>query len=131
MAIGQGATSTATLVEDDRERRRVTVRARTIAETTAPEHLFRATRASVVAAGPMLARCGEVAFALPGGDRIGKRPIDMHLRGFQRMGAEVVADGDRVVARAPGLHGARIYMDYPSHTGTENVLMAATLASGR
>jgi UDP-N-acetylglucosamine 1-carboxyvinyltransferase len=118
-------------VEVDPERRRVTVRARTIAETTAPEHLFRATRASVVAAGPMLARCGEVAFALPGGDRIGKRPIDMHLRGFQRMGAEVVADGDRVVARAPGLHGARIYMDYPSHTGTENVLMAATLASGR
>ncbi len=118
-------------VEIDRERKRVTVRAVAITRTTAPEHLFRPTRASVVAAGPMLARCGEVSFALPGGDRIGKRPIDLHLRGFERMGAEVRITGDSVVARAAALQGARIYMDYPSHTGTENLLMAATLASGR
>ena len=118
-------------VEIDRARKRVRVRARTITETTAPEHLFRPTRASVVAAGPLLARCGEVAFTLPGGDRIGKRPIDMHLRGFERMGAEVRSDGNRVVARAAALQGGRIYMDYPSHTGTETLLMAATLASGR
>lgn len=118
-------------VEVDRPRKRVAVRARQIDRTTAPPDLFRPTRASVVAAGPILARCGEISFTLPGGDKIGKRPIDMHLRGFQRMGADVVADGDQVTAKAATLTGGRIYMDYPSHTGTETLLMAATLATGK
>jgi len=118
-------------VEIDEARERVTVRAREIVRTDAPEKLFNATRASVVVAGPILARCGEISFSMPGGDDIGKRPIDMHLRGFQRMGADVVVDQHGISARAEKLRGARIYMDYPSHTGTETLLMASTLASGR
>ncbi|MDQ3655016.1 MAG: UDP-N-acetylglucosamine 1-carboxyvinyltransferase [Chloroflexota bacterium] len=118
-------------VDVDEARERVTVQAREIVRTDAPEKLFNATRASVVVAGPILARCGEISFSMPGGDDIGKRPIDMHLRGFQRMGAEVLVDQHGIVARAEKLRGARIYMDYPSHTGTETLLMASTLASGR
>jgi UDP-N-acetylglucosamine 1-carboxyvinyltransferase len=101
-----------------------------ITRTDAPQGLFRATRASVVVTGPMLARMGEISFALPGGDQIGKRPIDMHLRGFQRMGTEIERDEHGIHARVSTLQGARIYMDYPSHTGTEALMMAATLASG-
>ncbi len=118
-------------VEIDSVRERVTVRAREITRTDAPEKLFNATRASVVVAGPVLARCGEISFSMPGGDDIGKRPIDMHVRGFQRMGAEVVIDSQGISARAEKLKGTRIYMDYPSHTGTETIMMAATLATGR
>lgn len=118
-------------VEIDMARERVRVRAADIVRTDAPESLFNATRASVVVAGPILARCGEISFSMPGGDDIGKRPIDMHLRGFQRMGADVEVDERGIRARAEQLRGARIYMDYPSHTGTETLLMASTLASGR
>jgi UDP-N-acetylglucosamine 1-carboxyvinyltransferase len=118
-------------VEVDRTQGRVTVQAREITRTSAPPDLFRPTRASVVAAGPMLARCGEVSFVMPGGDKIGRRPIDVHLRGFERMGATVEQTGDVIEARVDKLRGARIYMDYPSHTGTENLLMASTLAAGK
>jgi UDP-N-acetylglucosamine 1-carboxyvinyltransferase len=119
-------------VEIDESRNRVWIRARDIARTDAPPELFRPTRASVVVAGPLLARCGEVSFFMPGGDDIGKRPIDMHLRGFERLGAKVVYHDDGMI-RATGLplRGNRIYMDYPSHTGTETLLMAATLAAGQ
>lgn len=118
-------------VEIDEERERVVVRARHIIRTEAPEELFNATRASVVVAGPLLARTGEVSFSRPGGDDIGRRPIDMHLRGFERMGADVSVIDNAIVAKVEKLKGARIYMDYPSHTGTENVMMAATLAVGK
>jgi UDP-N-acetylglucosamine 1-carboxyvinyltransferase len=118
-------------VEVDRTLGRVQVRAKEITRTSAPPGLFRPTRASVVAAGPMLARCGEVSFYMPGGDQIGRRPIDVHLRGFQRLGANVEHRDDQVIATGGKLRGARIYMDYPSHTGTENLLMAATLATGK
>jgi UDP-N-acetylglucosamine 1-carboxyvinyltransferase len=118
-------------VEVDRAAGRVQVRAKEIVRTSAPPELFRPTRASVVAAGPMLARCGEVSFFMPGGDQIGRRPIDVHLRGFQRMGATIEHREDQVIASGGKLRGARIYMDYPSHTGTENLLMAATLATGK
>lgn len=117
-------------VSVDPERERVVVRAREIVRTDAPPELFKATRASVVVTGPVLARCGEISFSMPGGDDIGKRPIDMHLRGFQRMGAEVRQDRYGICAHATKLQGARIYMDYPSHTGTEALLMASTLATG-
>jgi UDP-N-acetylglucosamine 1-carboxyvinyltransferase len=119
-------------VDLDVERKRVLIRAREIARTDAPPELFKPTRASVVVAGPLLARCGEVSFFMPGGDDIGRRPIDMHLRGFQRLGA-TVEHGDDGVIKAAGspLRGSRIYMDYPSHTGTETLLMAATLAAGQ
>lgn len=108
----------------------VRIRASEIVTTEAPPSLFKATRASVVVTGPMLARAGAISFAMPGGDQIGKRPIDMHLRGFQRMGATIEHTETGIVARADGLKGARIYMDYPSHTGTEAILMASTLAVG-
>lgn len=117
-------------VEIDRDRERVVVRTREIIRTDAPPDLFKATRASVVVTGPILARCGEISFSMPGGDDIGKRPIDMHLRGFQRMGAEVIQNQQGISAKASRLNGARIYMDYPSHTGTEALMMAATLAVG-
>jgi UDP-N-acetylglucosamine 1-carboxyvinyltransferase len=118
-------------VDVDRTQGRVSVQAREITRTSAPPDLFRPTRASVVAAGPMLARCGEVSFVMPGGDKIGRRPIDVHLRGFERMGATVEQAGDVIKAKVDKLRGARIYMDYPSHTGTENLLMASTLAAGK
>jgi len=117
-------------VEIEREHDRVRVRAAEIVRTDAPPHLFKATRASVVATGPMLARMGEISFSMPGGDQIGKRPIDMHLRGFQRMGTEIIRDAEGIQARVAKLKGARIYMDYPSHTGTEAILMASTRAAG-
>jgi UDP-N-acetylglucosamine 1-carboxyvinyltransferase len=119
-------------VEFDTTRKRVKIRAREIARTDAPPELFKPTRASVVVAGPLLARCGEVSFFMPGGDDIGRRPIDMHLRGFERLGATITHDpGGMIEAKGSPLRGARIYMDYPSHTGTETLLMAATLASGQ
>lgn len=117
-------------VEIDRAHERVRIRAEHVTRTDAPQGLFRATRASVVVTGPMLARMGEISFALPGGDQIGKRPIDMHLRGFQRMGTEIEREGGNIHARVGTLQGARIYMDYPSHTGTEALMMAATRAAG-
>lgn len=118
-------------VDIDKEHDRVAVRATEIVRTDAPPHLFKATRASVVVTGPMLAREGEISFSMPGGDQIGKRPIDMHLRGFQRMGTEIIHDAEGIQAKVAKLQGARIYMDYPSHTGTEAIMMASTLAAGR
>ena len=121
-------------VEIDPARERVRVQATEITRTDAPPQLFKATRASVVVTGPMIARMGEISFSMPGGDQIGKRPIDMHLRGFQRLGTGIthtMEDGsERITAKADKLRGARIYMDYPSHTGTEALLMASTLAAG-
>ena len=118
-------------VEIDPLHERVRVRAEHVTRTDAPPHLFKATRASVVVAGPMLARVGEISFALPGGDQIGRRPIDMHLNGFERLGAEIHRNEGGVHAKALALEGARIYMDYPSHTGTETLMMAATRATGQ
>ncbi len=118
------------IVEIDPTRERVAVRVERIERTDPPPELFKATRASVVVTGPMLAREGQISFSLPGGDQIGKRPIDMHLRGFQRMGAKLTREGSDILATANRLQGARIYMDYPSHTGTEALLMASTLATG-
>jgi UDP-N-acetylglucosamine 1-carboxyvinyltransferase len=68
---------------------------------------------------------------MPGGDRIGRRPIDVHLRGFKRLGTEIEHRDNEIVAKAETLRGARIYLDYPTHTGTETLLMAATLAIGK
>ena len=92
-------------VEIDREHDRVRVRAREIVRTDAPPHLFKATRASVVVTGPMLARMGEISFYMPGGDQIGKRPIDMHLRGFQRMGTEIIRDAEGIEAKVASCDG--------------------------
>lgn len=99
----------------------------------APSELITENRASFQVMGPLLARHGYASSVPPGGDVIGQRPIDVHLGGFEAMGATVTRLGEHYVARAPagGLRGARIFMDYPSVSGTQNVMMAATLARGR
>jgi len=93
--------------------------------------LVRRMRASINVLGPILARCGEVDVALPGGDDIGSRGVDMHIAGLTKMGAEFGNDHGYLIARAPvGLSGARIFLDLPSVGATENILTAAVLANG-
>lgn len=120
-------------VEVDAAKRRIRVRAETIERTAAPAEIVRRMRASFLVAGPLLTRCGEMSASTPGGCQLGARPVDVDVRGFRQMGANVSFDeeGRSIEAQTIGLRGARIYMDYPSHTGTENLLMAATLAIGK
>jgi UDP-N-acetylglucosamine 1-carboxyvinyltransferase len=92
--------------------------------------LVRRLRASICVLGPLLARCGYVRVAYPGGDAIGSRGLDMHIDGLRRMGAEVTSEHGFVIASAPRLHGATIWLDFPSVGATENLLMAAVLAKG-
>lgn len=107
------------------------VDATTIASTEAPYELVRKMRASFLIMGPLLARCGQAKISLPGGCAIGTRPIDLHLKGFEALGAEITIGHGHIVAKAPqGLKGARIYLDFPSVGATENLLMAASLAQG-
>src|SRR6266567_9637794 len=98
--------------------------------TEADYDLVRRLRASICVLGPLLARCGYVRVAHPGGDAIGSRGLDMHVDGLRRMGAEVTSEHGFVVASAPRLHGATIWLDFPSVGATENLLMAAVLAKG-
>ncbi|HVU06873.1 MAG TPA: UDP-N-acetylglucosamine 1-carboxyvinyltransferase [Candidatus Paceibacterota bacterium] len=91
-----------------------------------------AMRSSIVLTGPMLSRMGRVSFPNPGGCSLGNRPIDLFLDGFRRMGAEIRTEGDMYVALAPdGLQGMEFFFKVQSHTGTETLMMAATLAKGR
>ena len=96
----------------------------------APSDLATNLRGSFLVMGPLLARLGEAACSPPGGDIIGLRPLDVHLAGFAALGAEVRREGDKFVARASRLRGSRVFMDYPSVLGTQNLMMAATLAEG-
>lgn len=98
-----------------------------------PYELVRRMRASFVVAGPLLARFGEASIALPGGCNIGPRPVDLHLKGFEAMGAISTIENGYVHIRAPkgGLRGTRIYLDIPSVGATQNIMMAATLAKGQ
>jgi UDP-N-acetylglucosamine 1-carboxyvinyltransferase len=99
--------------------------------TDADYDLVRLLRASICVLGPLLARRGYVRVAHPGGDAIGSRGLDMHVSGLARMGAEVTAEHGFVIASAPhGLHGATIWLDFPSVGATENLVMAAVLAQG-
>ncbi len=94
--------------------------------------LVRKMRASFLVMGPLLARFQEARISLPGGCAIGTRPIDLHLKGFEALGAEIVLGHGFIEARAPhGLQGARVYLDFPSVGATENIMMAASLAQGR
>lgn len=104
--------------------------AETLRSTDAPYELVRTMRASVVVLGPLLARWGEAAVSLPGGCAIGTRPVDLHLAGLKQMGAEVAIEHGYIRAKAARLKGARITLDIPTVTGTENLMMAATLAEG-
>jgi UDP-N-acetylglucosamine 1-carboxyvinyltransferase len=87
-------------------------------------------RASVCVLGPLVARCRRAVVPLPGGDAIGSRPLDMHQAGLRKLGASTEIEHGRVVATAEGLHGAQIWLDFPSVGATENILMAAVLAEG-
>ncbi len=96
----------------------------------APYELVKTMRASILVLGPLLARFGEAEVSLPGGCAIGSRPVNLHIKGLQAMGAEINLEGGYIRARARRLKGARIFMDLVSVTGTENIMMAATLADG-
>ncbi len=96
----------------------------------APYDLVRMMRASFLIMGPLLVRLGVAAVPLPGGCAIGQRPVDLHLKGFQAMGADITVEGGFIRARAEKLRGAEIYLDFPSVGATENIMMAAVGAEG-
>ncbi len=96
----------------------------------APYEMVKTMRASILALGPLLARCGEARVSLPGGCAIGLRPVDQHIKGLQAMGAEIDLDHGYIDAKAKRLRGANFAFDVVTVTGTENLMMAATLASG-
>ena len=101
-----------------------------LATPEAPYDLVKTMRAAILALGPLLARFGEATVSLPGGCAIGSRPVDQHIRGLQAMGAQISVEHGYILARAERLKGARITTDMVTVTGTENLLMAATLADG-
>jgi UDP-N-acetylglucosamine 1-carboxyvinyltransferase len=92
--------------------------------------LVRRMRASICVLGPLIARCGAADVALPGGDAIGSRGLDMHIAGLQKLGATFDNEHGFLVAKAASLHGGQIWLDFPSVGATENILMAAVLAEG-
>jgi UDP-N-acetylglucosamine 1-carboxyvinyltransferase len=96
----------------------------------APDELVRQMRASIVVLGPLLARCGRARVSMPGGDEIGARPVDLHVRGLERMGATIRFEHGFLLAEADELRGAPITLDYPSVTATENLLFASVRARG-
>jgi len=104
--------------------------ANAVGSREAPYEQVKTMRASILVLGPLLARFGEARVSLPGGCAIGTRPVDQHIKGLQAMGAEIVVEHGYIVARAERLKGARITTDMITVTGTENLLMAATLADG-
>jgi UDP-N-acetylglucosamine 1-carboxyvinyltransferase len=108
----------------------VELRAERVTEPLAPYDLVKTMRASILVLGPLVARCGEARVSLPGGCAIGLRPVDQHVKGLQQMGAEIHVDQGYIAARAGRLRGARIVADIVTVTGTENLMMAATLAQG-
>ena len=116
------------LVLDDRMK--IHVDPRTTSTCIAPYDLVRTMRASILVLGPLVARFGQAEVSLPGGCAIGSRPVDQHIRGLQALGAEIPVENGYIKARAKRLKGARIVMDMVTVTGTENILMAATLAEG-
>jgi UDP-N-acetylglucosamine 1-carboxyvinyltransferase len=114
------------------EKMAVEIDANTIKEYTAPYELVKTMRASILVLGPMLARYGEANVSFPGGCAIGSRPVDIHFRGLEAMGAIIEVDEGYIRARSDGrLKGANIFMDTVTVGGTENLLMAAVLAEGR
>lgn len=108
----------------------VTLNGNDIHRPEAPYDMVKTMRASILALGPLLARFGEARVSLPGGCAIGARPVDQHIKGLQAMGAEIHIEAGYIHAKAKKLKGARIVTDMITVTGTENLLMAATLADG-
>ncbi|MDN5864788.1 MAG: UDP-N-acetylglucosamine 1-carboxyvinyltransferase [Gammaproteobacteria bacterium] len=112
------------------ERMQLEIDPGTLKECIAPYDLVRTMRASILVLGPLLAHFGEADVSLPGGCAIGSRPVDLHLQGLRAMGADIVVDNGYIQARCGRLRGAQILMSPVSVTGTENLMMAATLAEG-
>jgi len=108
----------------------VTIEVPEVLEHRADYDLVRKMRASICVLGPLLARCGQVDVALPGGDNIGSRGLDMHIEGLQRLGAQVRSEHGYLIATGAELHGAQVWLDFPSVGATETVLMTAVTASG-
>ncbi|WP_028303257.1 UDP-N-acetylglucosamine 1-carboxyvinyltransferase [Oceanospirillum maris] len=114
------------------EKMRIEIDARTIRNCHAPYDLVRTMRASILVLGPLLAHFGEAQVSLPGGCAIGSRPVDLHIRGLEAMGADILVEEGYIKAKVNGrLKGAHILFDTVTVTGTENILMAACLADGR
>ncbi|MCC5450847.1 UDP-N-acetylglucosamine 1-carboxyvinyltransferase [Rheinheimera sp. UJ51] len=109
----------------------VIVDASQISNQFAPYDLVKTMRASILALGPLLARFGQAEVSLPGGCAIGARPVNLHIDGLRKMGAEITVENGYIKAQAKRLKGAHLVMDMVSVTGTENLMMAATLADGR
>ncbi len=109
---------------------RISVEPRTLTSFVAPYKLVKTMRASILVLGPLVARYGQADVSLPGGCAIGARPVNLHIDGLRAMGAEISVDGGYIRARAQRLKGTRLVMELVSVTGTENLMMAATLAEG-
>jgi UDP-N-acetylglucosamine 1-carboxyvinyltransferase len=118
----------ASLAVDDRMR--IEIDPRGMTQFEAPYELVKTMRASILVLGPLVARYGRAVVSLPGGCAIGSRPVDLHLRGLQQLGAEVAVVNGNIEASATRLKGANIIFDTVTVTGTENIMMAATLAKG-
>lgn len=114
----------------DQEANKVVVDATKPLTEEAPYKYVSKMRASIVVLGPVLARNGHAKVSMPGGCTIGSRPIDLHLKGLEAMGAKITQTAGYIEAKAERLHGANIYMDFPSVGATQNIMMAATLAKG-
>ena len=112
------------------EKMRIEVDPSTIKECFAPYELVKTMRASILVLGPLVARYGRADVSLPGGCAIGARPVNIHVAGLQAMGVDIHIEGGYIRARAGRLHGARLVLDTVTVTGTENLMMAATLADG-
>ena len=112
------------------ERMRVEVDPRTIREFYAPYELVKTMRASILVLGPLLAHYGSAVVSLPGGCAIGSRPVNLHIKGLEQLGAQITVEGGYIRASCQRLRGARLVMDMVTVTGTENLMMAATLAEG-
>jgi UDP-N-acetylglucosamine 1-carboxyvinyltransferase len=114
----------------ERDDGKLTLSGASIDSPLAPYELVKTMRASILALGPLLARCGEARISLPGGCAIGLRPVDQHVKGLAAMGAEIDLDHGYINAKAKRLVGTRFVFDLVTVTGTENLMMAATLAGG-
>src|SRR5690606_28840434 len=117
-------------VTGERTGHTLTLNAANIHEYEAPYDLVRTMRATILVLGPLLARFGQAKVSLPGGCAIGARPIDQHLQGLRRLGAEIVLEHGYVLAKAKRLKGAEVVFDMPTVGGTENLMLAACLADG-
>jgi UDP-N-acetylglucosamine 1-carboxyvinyltransferase len=117
-------------VDWDLSERSISINAETLTSYEAPYELVRQMRASFLVLGPLLARAGRARVSLPGGCSLGQRPVNLHIKGFRNLGADVTEEAGYIVAECPRLSGGTFCFDRPSHTGTENIMMGAVTASG-